>query len=274
MRRLPQKALSAAALALCTALGSAAADLPVESAYPVGETLVYRVKYSGLSAGTATMAVRTIEEIGGLRLARLEMRAVSGWLASRFARIDDSAKSLVDLSTRCAIQYRLERSEGERHELEEVSFDRASGKVRTRWLSESGIEQAGEYELVWQDGPPAQDAVSLFYWLRTVNLEEGSSFDATVYERAGVHRLRIAVEAVERIRVWGLGVFRAFRLRPQAGFGGFFAKRGTAVFWLEEKTRVLLRMVVEAKWGSAGMYLIKAENSPLLRCGAGQDPKD
>jgi len=265
VRRLPEetpRAAGIAGLALFLAASSEAlAGASFESAYPVGETLVYRVKYSGLSAGTATMIVRGREEVSGARAARLEMRTVSSWLASRFVRVDDLATSLVDLSTGGSLRYRFERNEGGRSELEEVVFDRAAGKVRVRRVRPSGEEEMREAELA--GAAPVQDALSLFYWLRLAPFAAGETIQATVYEKNRAYPLRLVAEDVERVRVRGLGVFRAIRVRPEAAMSGLFAKEGAAVFWLEESTRVLLRMVIDVRGGSVGMYLVGAERSSL-----------
>jgi hypothetical protein len=239
----------------------------VTAACPPGEVLTYRVRFAGLSAGRATMAVGPLDTRDGRPVLRLQMRTVSTGLFGRLMRVDDLATSLVAPTDCQPLEYRFEKSEGDRNELEQLTIDRAAGKAFFSIRRHDGKLDEGAIELPAE--VPVLDTLSLFYYLRTARLTKGSTLEVVVLQKKKAYPVRLVAEEVESIRVIGTGVFKALRVRPASAAPGLFSPEGEAVFWIEETTGVLLRMVVELRYGSSAMYLSEIENSPLLAAPGG-----
>lgn len=258
--------MSPLALRAVLLLAAIAADRPEGvDPYPAGERLEYRVKVSPrilpVSArGTATMSVTAREGAGGREAARLKLRLRSKGLAAKLYHMDNNWTSTVDVATGETLAYRFEKNERNRRELQEFTVDPVRRLARSSRRRGSGKEQRWEVRL---DGP-VQDVLSVFYHLRRLPLELGKFSRLTVFEKDKAYPMRLAADGLEQVKVPGAGVFWAIVVHPSAGMPGLFSDKGSATIWLEETTRVMLRMTVVASKGSASMSLVRVENSPLL----------
>ena len=270
--------MSTIAIMMALAIAATAPEGPAEKArdeaghetFPAGEVLVYRVKFSWFSAGTATMAVYKVEDVEGvegLRGQKIIMRTVSHGLARRIMRVDDVATTWIDPSTAGTVYYRFDKSEEDKREVETL-LPVPGGKVEYYRKKSSGKEGRASIEPVG-DGPPV-DTLSMFYYLRTVDLKLNEPVSVTVYQDKA-YPLELTPVSMERVKVLRVGTFNAFKVRPKAAAPGLFSKEGDATFWLEEKTHVLLRMVLDVKYGSSSMCLARVKNSPLLSAPGGPE---
>jgi hypothetical protein len=206
------------------------------------------------------MKVKGVEETDGRRAATIEMRTRSNGFVSAFFRVDDLITSTVDASTGHTQSFRFEKNEGGKREVEEFTVDAGGGVIRTRMRRHSGEEVRQEQ----QRDAPVYDALGVFYGLRLLELDTGDSAELTVFQRNKLYDLRLSADGLEKVGVRGVGEFWAHRMTPSAAMPGLFSKKGSATFWIEETTHVLLRMVVDVPAGSVGMYLARVKGSPLL----------
>jgi len=233
--------------------------------FPTGEVLTYRVKFGGISAGTSTMSVLGREVAGGRDAVRITMLTRSNAFASVFYDVDDLATSIVDAESGETLSYSLEKKEKGRTEIERFSVDRGTGEIETYLRSFKGTER----RLAEPAGGPVFDVVGIFYRLRSHVFKIGGTLAVTVYQKGGRSEVRMAAEAIDNVRVPGMGVFRAVRLTTPEDMPGLFSKSGKATIWLEADTHVLLRMHVATPNGVAAMNLVDAERSPLLAAHGG-----
>jgi hypothetical protein len=250
---------------LCIALIAAAAEPPAAQAMdslPVGERLEYRVKFTWMSAGTSTMGVYAVEDLDGLALQKIQMRTVSRGMARRLVRVDDVATSWVDPGTCAMVRYRYESNQDDKHKVETFVAEAAALAVEYHKKDSKGRERS--VSIARAGNGPVLDTLSMFYYLRRVPIELGRPIEFTVYQGDKAYPLKLSPRSLESVRVAGMGTFKAFKITPESASPGLFSPSGEATFWLEEKTHVLLRMVLDLRVGSSGMYLMTATNSPLL----------
>ncbi len=237
---------------------------PRSRPYPAGELLQYKVKLRygilAMTAGTATMTVHDPEEVEGKKAARIELRVRSSGFVSRFFSVDDHTTSLVDVETGGTLRFRYEKKERDATELQEFTCDPATHAASSFRRDRSGKEERARVDL---DGP-VQDVLSLFYQFRRLPLKLGKFEEMTVFQGRKPYPLRFGADGLEQVKVKGVGVFWAIVVHPTAAMPGLFSAKGEATIWLEETTHVMLKMVIRMPKGSASMYLIRVDNSPLL----------
>jgi hypothetical protein len=241
--------------------------------FPTGEVLVYRVKWTWISAGTSKMSIGKVEDVGdveGLRGQRISMQTTSSGLARQIMHVDDVATTWIDPATAGTVYYRFDKREDDKREVETLT-PLQGGSVRYYRKKHTGKERTVDIKRTGT-GPPL-DSLSLFYYLRRVPLKLKRDVNVTVYQGDRAYPLKLTPVALQEVRVVGVGTFKAFKMKPDAASPGLFAKNGEATFWLEEKTHVLLRMVVDVKYGSVNMCLARASKSPLLSAPGGPEHK-
>jgi hypothetical protein len=241
--------------------GNDSAEAPAFDPFPPGEVLRYRVKLGRLALGSAVMAVKSREELKGRRVVRLELRTESSAFLSRLYRLE--AESRVDLATGGSVRFRLEEKKRRREKLEETEVDPGTGEVRSfrRRRSKEGVREERREAKVEL---PVQDALSLFYHLRSVPLELGEYHRVALLHRHERHALLLAPDGLEEVDCPGAGRFWAFVVHPTSEMPGLFSDKGEATLWVEERTHVLLRMVVESPGKRVELALVGADRSNLL----------
>jgi hypothetical protein len=84
--------------------------------------------------------------------------------------------------------------------------------------------------------------------------------------------LTIKVVQREELDIPGFGKLSTLRLEPTMHFPGIFVRKGRMVIWVEEETRIPVRMNVDIPIGSITVTLSDAENAPLSRTDAPKAP--
>jgi len=241
----------------------ATAGAPGADPYPVGETLEYRVKVIGIPAGTSTVKVEGREKSAGREAAKLTLSTKANWLARAIAGYDLTIASLVDVATGGTLKFRLDEKQKKKknkRKIEKFTWDPATNVVMSTRQRPPRQVQAGKSTV---EGP-VQDVLSMIYQARRLKLELGKFEPMTVFQGHKQYPGRIAADGLEQIKVKGVGTFWALVLHPETAGPALFSKGGQATIWVEEKTRVMLKMVVKGGKGSGSLTLLSAEKSPLL----------
>lgn len=232
--------------------------------FPVGEKLTYKVKFKGISAGTATMRVVAEEVFNGRKAVRFEMTTKSGRLVSIFFQVDHVSGSVIDLQTGGTLHFAADRKNGKRREFEEITVDPETGTIRSFTRNHKGREKTIETRITGSGiREPLQDELSFFYHLRTVKLRLGKFALVTAFGGHKAYPLRLGVDGLEQLRLKRVGKFWAYVVHPEAAMPGLFSADGAATLWLEYRTHTLLKMVVRTPKGTGRMTLVKAKKSPL-----------
>ncbi|MHC4502100.1 MAG: DUF3108 domain-containing protein [Planctomycetota bacterium] len=238
-----------------------AAEAPGGDPYPVGETLIYRVKVIGIPAGTATVKVEGREKTAGREAAKLTLSTKANWLARAIAAYDLTIVSLVDVATGGTLKFRLdEKQKKNKRKIEEFTWDPATNVVNSTRQRPPRPAQPAKCTV---DGP-VQDVLSMTHHARRLKLDLGKFEPMTVFQGHKQYPGRIAADGMEQIKVKGVGTFWALVLHPETAGPALFSKGGQATLWVEETTHVMLKMVVKGGKGSGSLTLLSAEKSALL----------
>ena len=234
--------IMAVALAVLTGLGSAIAPAAVDHPFGVGEKLTFDVRFGPLKVGTSTMEVREITHIRG-RAAYKTYFSVQG--GTFFYKVNDVMQSWIDTETLSSLRFTQDLEEGSRHR--ERHFEIYPDRAVYVEASKGPQEHASVSQ-------PLDDA-SFLYFIRTIPLEVGRTYEFNRYFRPDRNPVRVRVLRKERIVV-PAGTFNAIVVRPTIKAKGIFAENGEAELWLSDDDRkMVLQLKSKMSFGSLNLFL-------------------
>lgn len=211
-------------------------------AFPVGERLVYRVRYFGVEVGHATIEVARFVEVGGRRYAHLVATARTNEFWSSLFRVDDRSEAFVDLDDGHVVRSRTRTRHGRKESREEIRYDWDTHFVRVRKVK---VQRARVRDTAFDFGPYVHDVFDAFYALRRAPFEPGFEVELPVYASRKIHGFRVRAERRRRISVEALGPepVGALELRPWDTLDGEPYEAGDGrVYVLDGESRVPLRL--------------------------------
>jgi hypothetical protein len=247
-------ALALAALASVVSLGQAGAqtatrtmatsvsltqprmDVPFET----GEKLTYDVRFGGIKVGTGRMEVLGLQNVRG-REAWHTRFTVKGGIP--FYKVNDRMESWIDTRTFESLRFVQDLEEGrrDRERTFEIFPDRGT-------YTENDAEHTPSVE------DPLDDAAFL-YFVRTIPLEIGKTYDFNRYFRPDRNPVRIRVLRKETVTV-PAGKFETIVIQPIIKSKGIFSEKGDAQMWLtDDPRRLLVQMKSNLSIGSLNLYL-------------------
>ena len=234
--------ITAVALAILTGISSAVAPPAFDHPFGVGEKLTFDVRFGPLKVGTSTMEVREITHIRG-RAAYKTYLTIQG--GTFFYKVNDLLQSWIDTETLSSLRFtqQLEQGSRERERHFEIYPDRSV------YVEVSKSPQ--EHPSVSQ---PLDDA-SFLYFIRTIPLEVGRTYEFNRYFRPDRNPVIVRVVRRERIVV-PAGTFNAIVVRPTIKTRGIFAEGGQAELWLsDDDRRMVLQLKTKVSFGSLNLHL-------------------
>ncbi len=236
----------AAAAQLVVASTAKRAKVPFGS----GERMEYDVKFGALKVGNAHMEVVGLDHIRGRPAWHTAFWVRGGTF---LYRVNDVYESWMDAETLSSLRFVQELEEGRndterRFEIypERAIFIQASKKPA---LEEKSVRQ------------PLDDG-SFLYFVRTLPLVVGQTYNFERYFRPDRNPVRIRVLRKERIRV-PAGNFNAIVLQPIIKTKGIFSENGHAEVWVsDDDKRIVLQLKSKLSFGSLNLYLKSYVPSP------------
>ncbi len=212
----------------------------LERSFPVGEKFTYDVKFSAIKVGSAWMEVLGHAPVRGTDALHVRFEVKGGTL---FYRVHDVLESWIDTSRFQSLRHHQDYEEGSRD--------------RERWFEmfpdRRVFQERGKAEEPMADQP--LDEGSFLYFVRTIPLETGRTYEFNRYFRPDRNPVRITVARRERITV-PAGTFDAVVLKPVIKAKGLFSEGGKAEIWLaDDSTRALLQLKTSLPIGSLNLYL-------------------
>ena len=226
---------------------------PVSAIPPLGERLVYDVKFSAVKVGSGFMESVGYESVRGISALHVRFVVRGGTF---FYKVNDVLESWIDTTQFTSLRHKQDLSEGtrDRERLFEFFPER-------RTFTENGAsEQPGVADPL--------DEGSFLYFVRSVPLEVGRTYEFARYFRPDRNPVRIIVLRRERIKV-PAGEFNTIVIQPIIKARGLFSEGGKAQVWLsDDSTRAMIQMKSSLPIGSLNLYLREyrpSAGAPLIR---------
>jgi hypothetical protein len=237
---------SAAAPPSITVNGVKRAKVP----FGVGERLEYDVRFGALRVGNAHMEVVALDNLRGRPAWHTAFWVQGG---NFLYRVNDVYESWMDTETLSSLRFVQELEEGgkdteRRFEIypERAVFVQTSKKPSAE---EPSVSQ------------PLDDG-SFLYFVRTIPLVVGQTYDFNRYFRPDRNPVRIRVLRKERVKV-PAGTFDAIVIQPVIKTKGIFSENGHAEIWLSDDERhIMLQLKSKLSFGSLNLYLKSYFPSP------------
>lgn len=213
---------------------------PARTPFGVGERLEYEVRFGPVRVGSGSLSVEGIDTVRSRQVWYTQFRIKGGTF---LYKVNDVAESWFDTHTFSTLRYRQDYSEGGRKR--NVTFEIFPERATFRYGEEPEQESV----------PAPLDETSFLYFVRTIPLEVGKTYDFNRYFRPDRNPVRLKVLRRERIRV-PAGTFDAIVLQPIIKTPGIFSQNGNAQVWLsDDSSRMMLQMKSNLSFGSINLYL-------------------
>ena len=207
-----------------------------------GERLTYDVEFGPLKVGTGTMEVRGVETVRGREAYHTVFR-INGGIP--LYRVDDTFESWFATDDLSSLRFHQDQNEGQKDR------ERHYEIFPERSVYNETTGDKGEQPSVAQ---PLDDG-SFVYFVRTVPLEVGRSYEFQRYFKPDRNPVTIRVLRRERVTV-PAGTFDAIVIQPIIKTKGVFSEEGRAELWLsDDERRVILQMKSQLTFGSLSLYL-------------------
>jgi hypothetical protein len=208
--------------------------------FAVGEQLTYNAKVNFLHVGTGTMSVVGLDTVRGHTTFHTKFDVHGRML---FYSVNDHYESWFDTTTMASLRYKQQIDEGtyERERTYEMYPERQT-------FSENGKPEEPGVSLPLDDG-------SFIYFVRTLTLDLGGSYEFNRYFKPDRNPVRLTVLRKERIKV-PAGEFDAIVVRPAIKSKGIFSENGNAEIWFsDDSLRLMLRMKSGLPFGTLQLEL-------------------
>ena len=258
MIRQVASALAGAAVATTLAAPASAQGLGVsarfaDAAVPFheGEELVYDVRFGALKVGTGRMKVVGIEPIRDRPAWHVQFSVKGGTF---FYRVNDRYDSWMDVQTLNSLRYVQDLEQGSREREREFEIFPERAVFREVFKNNRELPSVSN---------PLDDGSFLFF-IRTVPLEVGKTYEFNRYFKPDRNPVTIRVLRRERIRV-PAGAFDAIVIQPIIKTAGIFSEGGQAEIWLsDDERRMMLQLKSRLSFGSLNLYLrsFRLEHAP------------
>lgn len=214
-------------LSLCLGVSALVAQAPPFSS---GETLEYDISWRVFGAGKARMSLAQDSTVNPPAW-RATVQADSTGIVSKLYKVEDVFRSTFSETAYCSDHLQKLLHEGTRHRDISIDFQK-----QRRLASVREMDLANNRLVRQADNPiPACtfDVVSALYYVRTLNLEVGKSFQVPVNDGGRTILIDVEVQGKEEVKT-PAGVFQTIRIEPQVFGGTLFKRSGRMQLWLTD----------------------------------------
>ena len=210
------------------------------TAFAVGERLVFSVNYGIVTAGEAVMEIPAYDTIAGRRCYRVEFRVNSVASFAWVYTVKDRYLTFIDAETICPWKFEQHIQEGNYRRDFIAEFDQVNHVAHTT---------EGKYPIP----PYVHDILSAFYYARTVDfggMAVGSQFILHNFYKDTTHELAVRLLGRQELEVEA-GTFRTLVVEPMVKEGGLFKAEGRIVVWLtDDERKIPIRVNTKVLIGS------------------------
>jgi hypothetical protein len=211
-----------------------------QTAFGLGERLVFDVNYGFITAGEATMAIGSYESVAGRKCYRVEFAVNSLPSFSWIYRVEDRYYTFIDVEAIVPWRFEQHIREGNYQRDFVADFNQFRHRAKTT---------EGEYEIP----PYVHDIMSAFYYARTMDYSQskpGDMYTLFNFYKDKSHELGVRFLGRQELEV-AAGTFNTIVVEPLVKEGGLFKSEGRIVIWLsDDEVKIPLRVNTKVVIGS------------------------
>ncbi|MBS1518271.1 MAG: DUF3108 domain-containing protein [Bacteroidetes bacterium] len=214
-----------------------------QNAFTTGEKLTFEINYGFVNAGTAVMEIDPVlQTINGRKCYDIRFTVNSSGSFDWVYKVRDFYRTYVDKEALFPWRFEQHIKEGNYQRDFEAIFDQENLKAKTYTGENEPKKFEGEYDIPQY----TQDAMSAFYYFRTLDFSKMKEGDITLLQnfyKDKTYPLKVKYYGKETIEV-PAGEFRCVKLEPLVEEGGLFKSEGSILVWLTDDDR---KMPVKVK---------------------------
>jgi len=214
-------------------VSNGAVDRYVENvAFGVNEKLYFDINYGFINAGMATMEVARLIEYENRPCYQIITRANSNKFFSTFYKVDDRVESIIDAIGIFSWRFEKNLKEGSYRSDRMYTFDQRNHTV---YYKEDTLAISNYI----------QDAISVLYYVRTMDLKIGDTVYVDNFTDGKFYTLQVVVHKKETINVKA-GTFDCLAVEPMLKSVGVFKHKGKLTVWLTDD-RLKMPVLMKSK---------------------------
>lgn len=211
--------------------------------FGAGEKSTFDVRFGALKVGSGSLELGDVESVRGRDTWHATFVVQGGTF---FYRVNDVYQSWIDTENLHSLMFIREIEEGTRRSTQSYDIIPERGIYIQRSRRKTVTEKTVAEPL---------DETAFLYFVRTIPLRVGESYEFHRYFKPDRNPVRIRVLRKERITV-PAGTFNAIVVRPLIKTTGIFSEKGEAEVWLsDDPSRKLLQLKSRLSFGSLNLYL-------------------
>lgn len=221
-----------------------------------GEYFLFAIQYGLIYAGDATLEIRNIAMLDGVRAYHIISNARTSKTFDLVFKVRDRHESFMDYDNLFSLRFSKHLREGKFRRDEEVIFDQQGHRA---------IYPDREVPIP----PSTQDFLSALYYVRTLRLDVGQAIQMANHTGGKNYPIYVKVLRRERVEV-PAGEFNCIVVEPVLQTSSIFEHKGKLTIWLTDDTvkmPVLLRskVVVGAFEAVLKEYRLSPEDKRILQ---------
>ena len=215
-----------------------------QTPFKIGESLQYHAEFNRVRVGEAELKVSAIEEINTIKSYHIIYVAKTKGLADRLFKIRDQIDIWIDKEG--FFTHRL---------IKNINQGNYKNKVDVRFDYNKSIAKTSTKEISIDF--KARDSFSLFYYLRTILLNENDIMSFSSFEGRRIVDYKLQIKGNEIIRT-ELGSFTCTVIRPYQEGENLFKNQGDMQIWISnDEKRLPVKIQIKMKFGSMTLLLKK-----------------
>lgn len=220
------------------------------NAFGQGEKLVFSVEFLGINAGSATLEIPEVLDLGQAKVFRLVSDSKTNSFFDSIYSVRNHYESFIDVERICSWKY-LERQQERGKLRDRVSDYDPLGHTAT--VTRFPLQRIGKPK---NPSPPkvestsvppfVQDVLSALYYLRTQDLQVGREYRVPAVSGVKTYELVVQVPR-RRVIETPAGKFQTLELIPELMYEGLFIHQGKSYVYVTDDARkmpVLLKSKV------------------------------
>jgi len=214
------------------------AQLYPSAPFQVGEQLNYTVALNFIQGGQASMSVTGMDTLNGFPCYHIVSHTRSTGLVDRLYPVRDHIESWIDSEGFFSRRLKKDIKEGRYHKKYAVRFDYQDSLARS----------ADDTVRITE---PIHDGLSIFYYLRTRQLQIGQQIAVNNFDNDKFKPFRIMVTRREMVSV-PAGTFDCYVLEPVSGKRALFKKyeNEVTVYLSKDQHRLPVMIINKANFGN------------------------